>query len=302
MSARGWLLFAALGVIWGVPYFFIKLAVAELSPFVVAWGRTVFAIAILLPVACQRGVLRGVAAYRWPLFAFAMLEFVLPFTAIAVGEQWVGSSVAGMLIALVPLSITVLARFFGVHEQLGALRLCGLLIGLGGVALLLGFGAVSGPLGWSGAGCVVLATFGYAAGPLIVQRHLGGLDSLAAVSASACIAGIVLLPLAALHLPRAWPSPLALAAVLFLGVVCTAIAMLLMFRLIAEAGAARASVITYVNPAVATALGVLVLNEPLGWSGAAAFALILLGSWLATLGGRRTTSAVPLSAGSRDPA
>jgi drug/metabolite transporter (DMT)-like permease len=300
LSRRGWLLFAALGVIWGVPYFFIKVAVADLSPFIVAWGRIVLAALILLPLAWRSGALRNVQSHKGPLVAFGILEFVIPFTAISVGEQWVSSSVAGMMMALVPLSVIAISRFFAVPERLSSLRLAGLAIGLGGVALLVGFGAASGPRGGLGIVCMVLATLGYAAGPLIVERHLGGIAPIAAVSASLAIASVLLLPVAILHFPRVWPAPIALGSVVFLGLVCTAIAMLLMFQLIAEAGAARASVITYINPAVATLLGVLLLHEPLGWSGAAAFALILLGSWLATLGARRAaTSAV---AGSRDPA
>jgi drug/metabolite transporter (DMT)-like permease len=266
---------------------------------VVAFGRIFLAALILLPIAWGRGALRGIRAHGAPLVAFACVEFAMPFTAIAVGEQWVSSSIAGMLIALVPLSVAVISRFFGLHEAMGPLRLAGLLIGLGGVAMLLGFGSVSGPLGWSGVACMVLATLGYAAGPLIVQRYLDGVDPLAAVSASLAIASLVMAPAALLHLPRGLPSAVAIGSIVFLGVVCTAIAMLLMFRLIAQVGAARSSVITYINPAVATLLGVLILHEPLGWTGAVAFALILLGSWLATLGGRRQVISAP--SGSPDP-
>jgi drug/metabolite transporter (DMT)-like permease len=154
------------------------------------------------------------------------------------------------------------------------------------VATLLGFGTVQGPLGWAGVGCMVLATMGYAIGPLIVQRHLGPLDPLGPVAVSLGFAAVILLVPGLFSLPHQLPSPAAMAAVATLGVLCTAIAMLLMFFLIREAGAARASVITYINPAVATLLGVLVLREPLGFSGLVAFVMILSGSWLATRGRR----------------
>ncbi|MFT3907608.1 MAG: DMT family transporter [Steroidobacteraceae bacterium] len=284
MSRGAWLAFAALGVIWGLPYFFIKLAVQELSPFVVAWGRIVLAASILLPVAAHRGALRLVGRHKGAIAAFAVVEFVIPFCAISLGERWISSSVTGVLIAMVPLSIALISRFFGLHEPLGGWRLLGLVVGLVGVVALLGFGAVSGTHGWAGVACMIIATLGYAAGPLIVQRHLSDMDSFGPVAASLGFASVILAPAALWSLPAHWPSPLALGSIAVLGAVCTALAMLLMFYLIRHAGAARASVITYINPAVATLLGVAVLHEHLGPGAFVAFALILLGSWLATRG------------------
>jgi drug/metabolite transporter (DMT)-like permease len=131
---------------------------------------------------------------------------------------------------------------------------------------------------------MVLATLGYAAGPLIVQRHLGSLDSFGPVAASLGVAGVILLPAALWTMPAQLPSSTALVSILVLGAICSALAMVLMFYLIRSAGPARATVITYINPAVATLLGVLVLHETLGPAAFVAFALILLGSWLATRG------------------
>ncbi len=284
MSWRGWCAFVALGLIWGVPYFFIKLAVQELSPFVVAWGRIVLATLILLPIAWHRGALRSLGRHKTAIFAFACAEFVIPFSAISLGERWINSSVTGILIAGVPMTIALLSRFFGLHERLGAWRIAGLAVGLVGVMALLGFGTISGPLGWAGVGCMLLATLGYAIGPLIIQRHLGDLDAIGPLSASLGIASLVLLVPAMTTLPQQLPSFVALSSIAVLGIVCTAVAMLLMFYLVSHAGASRASVITYINPAVATLLGVLILREHLGVGGVTAFVLILLGSWLATRG------------------
>jgi drug/metabolite transporter (DMT)-like permease len=281
---RVWIAFAALSVIWGVPYFFIKLALLELSPVAVACGRVVLATLILLPIAWKRGALRAVMEHKAAVCAFAVVEFVVPFLAISLAERWISSSLAGILIATVPLTVILLSRSFGVYERLGTWRLMGLLLGFAGVVTLLGFGPISGPLGWSGVGCMLLAVLGYAAGPLIIQRHLGGIDPFGPVAASLLVASIVLLPAAAFALPAHLPGPLVLGSIAILGAVCTALAMLLMVYLIAHAGAARASVITYFNPVVATLLGVLVLHEHLGIEGLAAFAMILLGSWLATRG------------------
>jgi drug/metabolite transporter (DMT)-like permease len=284
VSWRGWCAFAALGVIWGVPYFLIKLALPELSPLVIAWARVALGACILLPIAWKRGALRSLGRYRWALFAFAVVEFVIPLSMIALGERWVSSSVTGMLIATVPLTVVLLSRFFGVHEQLSAWRLTGLALGFIGVVALLGLGTITGPLGWVGVVCMLIASTGYAMGPLIIQRHLNGLDAFGPLAVSLLIASAVLFVPAILAAPRRWPTPIPLWSIAVLGIVCTALAMLLMFYLVSHAGASRASLITYINPAVATLLGVWVLHEHVGLWGVTAFALILMGSWLATRG------------------
>ena len=282
MSWRAWGAFAALGIIWGLPYFFIRLSVLELSPVVVAFGRVALGTLILLPVAWRRGALRSLGRHKAAISAFAFAEFIIPFSSISFGEQWISSSVTGILIAMVPLSIALIQRFFGVHEHLGLWRILGLGLGFVGVAALLGFGTISGPMGWAGVGCMLIATLGYAIGPLIIQRHLGGLDPYGPIAASLTVASAVLLVPAILTFPTHMPSVLALTSMAILGVVCTALAMLLMFYLVGHAGASRAAVITYINPAVAALLGVWLLHERLGLGGILAFVLILLGSWLAT--------------------
>jgi drug/metabolite transporter (DMT)-like permease len=203
---------------------------------------------------------------------------------ISLGERWISSSVTGILIAMVPLSIALIQHFFGVRESLGAWRIAGLAIGFIGVAALLGTGSISGWLGWAGVGCMLMSTICYAVGPLIIQRHLRGLDSIGPLALSLLVASVILFIPALIELPAARPSTSALASIAVLGVVCTAVAMLLMFYLVHHAGASRATVITYINPVVATLLGVWVLDEHLGVGGFIAFALILLGSWLATRG------------------
>ena len=296
MSWRSWMAFAALGVIWGLPYFFVKLAVQELSPLVIAWGRVALGTFVLLPIAWKRGALRPLAQHKLALCAFALVEFVIPFSAIALGERWVSSSVTGILIATVPLSVAVLSRFFGVQEHLGAWRVTGLALGFIGVLALLGLGTISGAMGWAGVVCMLIASVGYAVGPLIIQRHLRGLDSFGPLAASLLIASAILVIPAFLALPHQWPTVVAVASVSVLGILCTALAMLLMFYLVTHAGPSRASLITYINPAVAALLGVGLLHERLGPGGLTAFALILLGSWLASRGGppqlvRRGTAA-----------
>ena len=281
MNWRAWITFAALGVLWGLPYFFIKLAVAEIAPAGVAWGRVTLAACILLPIAWHRGGLRSLREHRGAVATFAFTEFVGPFFLIALGETWVGSSLSGILIATLPLIVIGVAPMFGLREQLGWRRALGLIVGLLGVVLLLGIDTVHGALQWAGVACILLSTLGYAVGSMTVQKYLTGTDQLGALSASLAIAAIVLLPPAVATAPAHLPSLLALVAVIVLGVVCTAVAMLLYFYLIRQAGAARATVITYINPAVATLLGVGILHEPFGIGMALGMILILAGSWLA---------------------
>jgi drug/metabolite transporter (DMT)-like permease len=298
---RVWTVFVALGVIWGLPYFFIKLALQEVAPMVLSFCRVALAAAILVPIAWQRGSLRGLSRRKAAICALALAEFAIPFGAISIGERWISSSVTGILIAMVPLSIALLQRFFGVREALGAWRIGGLAIGFGGVAALLGSGPIAYPLGWAGVGCMLLATLGYAIGPLIIQRHMSDLDSVGALAASLAIAAVVLAIPAAWQWPAQFPSAVAMGSIAVLGLICTALAMLLMFYLVRHAGASRAAVITYLNPVVATLLGVLVLHEPLGIGGGIAFATILLGSWLATRGVASRPGRLPIDSVTNEP-
>jgi drug/metabolite transporter (DMT)-like permease len=290
------LAFAGLGITWGLPYFFIKIAVQEISPFDVAWGRITLAALILLPIAWHRGALRALATHKAAVLAFALVEFTIPFCLISMGERWIPSAVTAILIATVPLIIALISRFFGVHERLGTTRLVGLLVGLAGVVALVGLGTLSGTLAWAGVGCVVISTVCYATGALTIQRYLHAIDSIGPIAGSLAISSLLLLVPAMLSLPQRMPSALALSSVAILGLVCTALSMLMMFYLVKNAGASRAAIITYINPAVATLLGMALLDERLGTWGVIGFGLILLGSWLATRGSAAASEAAAAEA------
>jgi len=283
MSARGWALFAAVSVIWGMPYLFIKIAVDDgLTPGFVAWSRVALAAVVLLPLALRTGALRGLPL-GW-LVAFATFEIAIPFPLIGFGEQRISSSLAAILIAALPLVVAFMALRFDHAERPTPTRLMGMLIGLGGVAALVGIDIGGRGDELIGAGAVLIATVGYAAGPLIVKRQLSGADPLGPVTAAMVIASIMLLPFGIGDFPRSAPPTEALVAVIVLGLVCSAVAFILFFRLIAEVGPSRATVITYVNPIVALALGVAVLGESVTAGAIAGLLLILAGSWLATDG------------------
>jgi drug/metabolite transporter (DMT)-like permease len=286
VSARAWATFAAVSVLWGIPYLFIKVAVDDgLSPVFVAWARLALAVLVLLPLAWQAGALRALRGRgRW-LAAFAVVELALPFPLIAEGERHVSSGLAAILIAAAPLFVALLALRFDRAERAGGLRLVGLVVGLVGVVALMGIDVAGRSDELWGAGAILLAALGYATGPLILKHQLGGLDQRALMGAACAIAAVLLTPAAALAPPDAMPSVSAIVAIAVLGLLCSALALVLMGRLIGEVGPGRALVVTYVNPVVAVILGILVLGESLGPGAVLGLALILGGSWLAT-GGR----------------
>jgi drug/metabolite transporter (DMT)-like permease len=285
VTARAWLLFAAVSVVWGVPYFFIKVAVeAGVPPAFVAWSRVALGAAVLLPLAWRRGALRGLAG-RWPaVVAYTACEVAVPFLLIAAGEQHIASSLAAILIASMPLMVALLSVRLSPEDRPTGLRLVGLVIGFGGVVALLGVDVAGRPGELLGAVLVLVATLGYATAPIIVNRRLADLDPLGPIAASLAMATLLLAPAVLVSPPDEVPPGDALAALAVLGVVCTALGLVLFFQLIVEAGPSRASVITYVNPLVAVVLGVLVLDERVGAMSVVGLLAILGGSWLSTRG------------------
>jgi drug/metabolite transporter (DMT)-like permease len=294
MSRRGWLLFGAMCVIWGIPYLLIKVAVRELSPGMLVLLRTLLGAALLLPFAVRGGRLRGMAAAWLPLAVYTAVEICVPWLMVGWAETRLSSSLTGLLLAAVPLVGAVLARFAVARERLGARRVVGLAIGVGGVAALVGLD-LGNTDGWA-LGAIALVVVGYAVGPVILTRHLSELDGLGVVFASLALTAVVYLPVGVLQAPAHWPSAEVTLCVLGLAAICTALAFVVFFQLIAEVGPARATVITYVNPAVAIALGVLILDEPFTAAIGVGFVLVLAGSVLATSRNRAATPDVPVQA------
>jgi drug/metabolite transporter (DMT)-like permease len=285
VSRRGWMLFAAMSVIWGIPYLLIKVADEGVSVPVLVFARTAIAAVLLLPVALRRRQIRVLLPHwRW-LLVFALVEIAGPWLLLSNAERRLSSSMSGLLVATVPIIGAVLARLTGDSERLSLVRWAGLLVGLGGVALLVG--QATGGSAWPIAEVLLTAT-GYAIGPLIANRKLGDLPRFGVTAVCLAFTALLYLPAAAVTLPHSVPTARVIASLLVLAVVCTAAAFILFFMLIAEVGPARATVITYVNPAVAVALGAGVLGEPFTPVIAAAFVLILGGS---VLGTRRSTAA-----------
>jgi len=279
MSTRGWLLFAAMGVIWGIPYLLIKIAVAEIEPATLVFARTAIGTLLLLPIALARSNVRALLPHWRLLVVYTAVEVIAPWFLLSHAETRLSSSLAGLLIAGVPLVGAVLALVTAHDDRPDAMRFVGLALGFIGVGLVVGFNVAADDLfAVAEVGFVVL---GYAIGAMLIAR-MRDVPAMAVIAGSLAIAALTYLPFGIAQRPTALPSAQALASVAILGVVCTALAFIVFFALVREVGPNRATVITYVNPAVAVVLGVVLLHEPFTASIAAGFALIALGSFVGT--------------------
>jgi drug/metabolite transporter (DMT)-like permease len=278
MSRRSWLLFAAMCVIWGVPYLMIRVAVRDVAPGTLVFARTALGALLLLPIALSRGALRPVLPLWRALLVYSAIEVALPWLLLSDAETKLSSSLTGLLIAAVPLVGVGVARLWRSDDPVDASRAFGLLLGIGGVVALLGLdlGEVHAvPLLE-----VAVVVVCYAVGPALLSRHLSDVPAMGVVVLSLAITAIAYLPVAVVTPPRHLPENVAWS-VFGLASICTALAFIVFFALIADIGPARATVITYVNPAVAVLLGVALLGERFTAGMAVGFPLILAGSVLA---------------------
>jgi drug/metabolite transporter (DMT)-like permease len=281
VSRRGWLLFLAMSAIWGIPYLLIKVAVGEVSPVVVVFGRCVVGAALLLPWTIARGQLRPALRHWRPLLLFTVLEMTGPWLLLSYAETSLSSSLTGLLVATVPFVAALAARLAGEEERLTPVRLLGMGIGVVGIAALLGLDLEGADL--FAILAVALTVVGYATAPMVVSRALPDVPGVAASSVALFATAVVYAPFAVPRLDTvADASADALLSLITLGAVCTAVALALFFMLIREVGPQRALVITFVNPAVAVLLGILLLDEPFTLGIALGLPLVLLGCVLAT--------------------
>lgn len=288
MTRRGALLFIGLGLAWGIPYLLIKVAVGELSPVVLVFARTGLAAVLLVPVAVVKGALRPVLSHWRMLVLYSVVEIVVPWLLLTRAEQRLSSSLAGLLIAAVPLASVGVAFASGRREHLGRVGAAGLVLGLAGVAFLVGVDVHGSAL--SAVAEMGVVVLGYAIGATLLGRSLGQLPGLGVVAASFVVSATIYAPFAIPGLPHHLPAAKVLWSVAGLVVVCTATAFLLLFALVAEVGSVRATTITYVNPAVAIVAGALVLHETVTVWTLVGFALVLGGCVLVSRS-RRTPAA-----------
>lgn len=280
MTRRGLTLFIALSIIWGTPYLFIRIAVEYVEPSVMVALRVGLAALLLLPVALARGQFRGIRPYLPWIALFGLVEITGPFLMLGYAETQLTSSTTALLIAAVPIVAAILARWLGLDARLGGIRVVGLAVGISGVAVLVGLD-VPGDQWWA-VGAAAVTVVGYALGPIVISTKLADAPPLAVISLALAGNAVLYAPLAWMQRPTAPVPAVAWWSIAVLGVVATAIAFLMFFALVAEVGPSRMTVITFLNPAVAVLLGVIVLSEPITWGLVLGFPLVLLGSYLAT--------------------
>jgi drug/metabolite transporter (DMT)-like permease len=280
VSRRGWVLFAVMCVVWGIHYLLIKVALEGVTVPVVVFARTALGAALLLPAALRSGQLAALRHQWRPLVAFAAAEMIVPWGLLSDAERRLPSSLAGLLIAAVPIIAVVIARLTGGTERLSPRRWAGLIVGFAGVVVL-ATPQLGGGTAWPVAE-VLLVAVGYASAPLIAARKLADVPALPMTAACLSLAALAYTPAAIQSWPHRLPTGRVLASLAALGIICTACAFIVFLELIREVGTSRAMVFTYVNPAVAVAAGVVLLGESFTATIAASFVLVLGGSLLAT--------------------
>lgn len=286
MSRKGLILFIATGIAWGLPYFFIRIAVEDFSTVTIVFARVIIGGAVLIPLAIYRKALMpAIKQWRWVL-AFAAIEMVVPWWLITEAERNISSGLAGLLVATVPFFAILIAYFYqGDKSVKHPKTLMGLVIGFVGVVLLVGIDSLAGHISPVHVLMVIVAAIGYAVAPAIAAQKLSNVETVGVISLSLAMVAVVYAVPALIALPAeiaAGPAIESWIALGVLGVICSAVAFVIFFSLIREIGSARATLITYLNTAVALVLGILFLNEPLTLGIVIGFPLVLVGSYFAS--------------------
>ncbi len=289
MSRRSWIYFAIVGFLWGIPYLLIKIAVLDIPPALIVAGRTLIGALILIPIAIhKKSFLDAIRGIKYVL-PYAFLEMVGPWILITNAETKLNSGLAGLLVATVPIFATIFTSMRGDHSVWQAKRIFGLIIGFIGIIALVGIETITGRSNPTAIGMVILAAILYAYAVLMVVSNLPEVDGVAINGLAMAITCIFYIPIAIATWPDHPVSTKSISALIALGIFSTAIAFMLFFSVIVEIGAARGSLTTYVNTAVAVVLGIIILNEPLTVGILVGLPLVLLGSYLAS---RKTTLVV----------
>src|SRR3954471_11829984 len=268
----------SLAALWGASYLFIKIGLDDLSPAGVVFTRTALAALVLMPFAIKRGGMTPLWRRAPGLFALGAVQVAAPFLLISAGEQHIASSLAGILVAAAPIFTALFAIWIDQSERLSTNGVIGVVIGILGVALLLGVDADGS--GLAGGLMVVLASVGYALGGFGLKRYFTGYQPLALVASTMTASALMTLPLFLFDLPsRVGLDTVGAMAALGLG--GTGIAFVIYYTLNREIGPTRTSLVAYVAPVFAVVYGVTLLDEDFGLTTALGIVLILGGSWLA---------------------
>lgn len=291
MSRRGWGLFALVGVLWGVPYLFMKVAVEELSTPLIVFARVFIGALVLIPLAMAQKTLRPALKYWKYITIYAVLEMVIPWTLITSSQRNLSSGVVALLVATVPIWATFFAHYSGDTTAAHRTRVFGIAIGLVGIALIVGIESLNDVGNLGSLLAVLFAAFSYAWAVNMITNKAPGVSGVAINGIAMAISSVIFAPFALTHLPETTPSTEAILSTVGLGVICTAIAFWVFFKVLEDIGAARASLVVYPNTAIAVVLGIVLLKEDLTLAIAIGLPLVLIGSYYAS---RKPTGAIAI--------
>ena len=282
MSRKGWALFALVGVLWGVPYLFMKVAVEELSTPVIVFSRLLIGAVVLVPLAFYEKTLRPALKYWKYIALYAIAEMVIPWSLITNAQKDLSSGVVALLVATVPIWATLFAHHTGDSTAAHRTRIFGIALGLIGIVFLVGFESLNDVGNIRALIQVLIASASYAFAVNMVTRKAPETSGVAINGIAIALSTVIFAPFAFTHLPSQMPSSKAILATIGLGVICTALAFWVFFIVLKEIGAARASLVVYPNTAVAVVLGILLLDEQLTLAIAIGLPMVLLGSYFAS--------------------
>ena len=282
MSRKGWALFALVGVLWGVPYLFMKVAVEELSTPVIVFSRLLIGAVVLVPLALYEKTLRPALKYWKYIALYAIAEMVIPWSLITNAQKDLSSGVVALLVATVPIWATLFAHHTGDSTAAHRTRIFGIALGLVGIVFLVGFESLNDVGNIRALIQVLIASASYAFAVNMITRKAPETSGVAINGIAIALSTVIFAPFAFTHLPSQMPSSKAILATIGLGVICTALAFWVFFIVLKEIGAARASLVVYPNTAVAVVLGILLLDEQLTLAIAIGLPMVLLGSYFAS--------------------
>jgi drug/metabolite transporter (DMT)-like permease len=279
MNRRAWIFMGLLAATWGASYLFIKVGLRDLDAAQVVCARTALAALVLLPVAVRAGAVPALLARKASVVLIAVVQVVIPFLLISVGESHIDSALAGILVASAPIFTALLATRFDHAERSSGWGAVGVLVGILGVALLFGVDlSGDGTALLAGAG-ILVAGLCYAGGAMLIKKRMAGVPPAGVAASTMTVSALVTLPIALVHPPTSLGLDAA-GSMLALGVLGTGLAFLLFYTLIAELGPARASLVAYIAPGFAVIYGAALLGESITGATIGGLGLILLGSWM----------------------
>ncbi len=282
MSKRGLALFTALSIIWGTPYLFIKYALEDFDPIFIVFARSAPTAIVLLLLVWWQGKLKNNWKFWKYCTLFAVIEMVFPWYFVTAAEQSVSSGLAGLMLAVVPIFAVITSKIRGEDNAFNFRRIAGIAIGILGVFALVGVDSLKSDINLIAILMLIGAALGYATAPVLISTKLKEADSTSVIAISSLAVTLIYLPFIPSHFPTHTPSASGIWAIIILAVVSTIGGFAVFFALIAEVGPMKATLITYINPAVAILLGVIFLGEELTLGLLIGFPLVLGGSWLAS--------------------